>query len=926
MFKRITTFIIILTLIPVRWSFSAVSNNDQISNILQQDFSMRYQTWGIQANQKNGMVYFATNNGLIEFDGLKFNTFPSPGNRALRSICIDTSGIIYTGGFEEFGYWKADNYCNLSYTSLSDSIKMMVNDEIWKIYQSGNDIFFQSFTTIYHFNGSNTKALKAPGNLLFLFQVQDGYVAQVLGNGLYRFNGSDYSFIDGSQIFAGKKVHSIIALGINKFLVCTEKDGIFKYENHRFNYWDCEISRYLTYQTCNAGICTNDTTLVFGTILNGIVEASLDGTINQIQNYASGLNNNTVLCLSKTSDNGVWVGLDEGVNYLNTSSRIKYYSTQSGSLGTIYALLIKDNTLYLGSNHGLFMSTIDQKSANYQFSNLHFIENSQGQVWTLNLVDDQILCGHNDGTFVINGNQLTKISDITGGWSIRPYDDFLLEGTYTGLIILKKDNHNHWVFRNRLEGFYEPSRHIELDYLGNIWVSHPQKGIFKLQTNENRDSIKSTKAYPANKNGQGPIDVFKINNRIVFTSGNGFYTYDYMKDSIILFPQLNHAVGEYQNATQVIAFGKNLYWFVYENKLALFKISIEFEPELVDELLIYDAIPPGRDLVLLPFDPKGYLVSNRNGFAVIDKRKPELLETSSSIFVRQMAFHGKNRSLEFCPLNQPVTSPYFMNNVTILFANPQAVNQGGTNYRYRIKEIDDRWNYTTGPEISYFHLKPGQYHLQISSTGNPTVSETAFIIQPPWYRTFWAYIGYFIVWGILGYSIYLWFRLKLERQRKLLEFEVRQNSLENRLQTTNMELMLTMRYLIQKNETLTLMRDEIDNLKNSEGNYPVKFIKKLDNYLAQGLEMQTKEWQLAMNNLKLSQEGYFRKLKEKYPKLTSNDVRMCSYLRMNFNSKEIAHLLNISTRAVEISRYRLRKKLDLQHDQNLTEFLMQDDF
>jgi hypothetical protein len=83
---------------------------------------MRYQTWGIQANQKNGMVYFATNNGLIEFDGLKFNTFPSPGNRALRSICIDTSGIIYTGG-SKIWIWKADNYCNLSYTSLSDSIK-----------------------------------------------------------------------------------------------------------------------------------------------------------------------------------------------------------------------------------------------------------------------------------------------------------------------------------------------------------------------------------------------------------------------------------------------------------------------------------------------------------------------------------------------------------------------------------------------------------------------------------------------------------------------------------------------------------------------------------------------------------------------------------------------------------------------------------
>ncbi|MGD9994222.1 MAG: helix-turn-helix transcriptional regulator [Salinivirgaceae bacterium] len=92
-----------------------------------------------------------------------------------------------------------------------------------------------------------------------------------------------------------------------------------------------------------------------------------------------------------------------------------------------------------------------------------------------------------------------------------------------------------------------------------------------------------------------------------------------------------------------------------------------------------------------------------------------------------------------------------------------------------------------------------------------------------------------------------------------------------------------------------------------------------------GIILQTKEWKMALHNLKLSQEGYFKRLKEAYPKLTNNDIRLCSYLRMNFTSKEIAQLLNISTRAVEISRYRLRKKLSLEHNINLTDFLMQDE-
>ncbi|HZJ73189.1 MAG TPA: LuxR C-terminal-related transcriptional regulator, partial [Perlabentimonas sp.] len=70
----------------------------------------------------------------------------------------------------------------------------------------------------------------------------------------------------------------------------------------------------------------------------------------------------------------------------------------------------------------------------------------------------------------------------------------------------------------------------------------------------------------------------------------------------------------------------------------------------------------------------------------------------------------------------------------------------------------------------------------------------------------------------------------------------------------------------------------------------------------------------------------FKKLLNKYPNLTTNDLRLCSYLKMNFSTKEIARLLNNSTRAVEISRYRLRKKLNLSHDENLTEFLISIDF
>ena len=66
---------------------------------------------------------------------------------------------------------------------------------------------------------------------------------------------------------------------------------------------------------------------------------------------------------------------------------------------------------------------------------------------------------------------------------------------------------------------------------------------------------------------------------------------------------------------------------------------------------------------------------------------------------------------------------------------------------------------------------------------------------------------------------------------------------------------------------------------------------------------------------------FFKKLEEAYPELNNKEKLLCAYIKMNLLSKEIAPLLNISLRGVEISRYRLRKKLGLEEGANLAEFL-----
>lgn len=903
--------------------FGNISSNEEIIKSLQNKFTIKNQVWGIETNPQNGFVYLATNTGLLEFDGLSFTPQEMQQNKILRSIFIDSSGIIYTGGFETFGFWVQDAQCKLNYIALSDSIEMTKNDEIWKIYEWNNTLYFQSFTSIYLYKQGTLSKITGPGFMLFMFQVNNQFIVQVLEQGLYIFTDSSFTFVENSEQFINKKIHSIIPYQHNNLLICTEKNGIFKYDTKDFTYWNSPISDFLIQNTCNAAQQLDDTSFVFGTILNGVVFTDKNGVLIDHYNFSHGLHNNTVLTLSKACSGGIWVGLDEGVNFLNQGSQISYYATGKGSLGTIYTLLMSNNTVYLGSNHGLFKSEIEQVGQNLNFSKLTLVPNSQGQVWTIAKFNDQILCGHNDGTFTVGEKGLSKISDVTGGWTIMPYGDFLLEGTYTGLVTFKQNNLGQWVFRNRLEGFYEPTKHLEIDYLGYIWASHPQKGIFRLKVNENKDSIVEVSSYTQPKNQTELTNVYKLNNRIVFSSASGFFTYDYVNDSMVPFNILNQSLGNYQQSSQIIHYEKNLYWFVDQNKLALFRISIESEPTLINEFSIADASMPGQDLAIIPLNNRGFLISNRNGLAVLKNTDDDRQLTAKGLFIKNAFFYGKTKSRNICS-NEIFKAPYSQNNVSFKFSDPSAVYYSNPQYKYRITEIEESWLVTEYPEIRYYHLKPGTYHLEICSDKESNKLVQEFVISAPWYLTIWAFIGYFIALIGVILALFAYFKNKLNEQRKLLEFEVKQTTLENRLQNTNVELMLTLRYLIQKNESLQNLQAEINRVKENPVNIPTKFIKTLDKEINQGLELQTKEWKMALNNLKLSQEGYFKRLKENFPKLTNHDIRLCSYLRMNFTSKEIAHLLNISTRAVEISRYRLRKKLNLEHDINLTDFLMQD--
>lgn len=128
--------------------------------------------------------------------------------------------------------------------------------------------------------------------------------------------------------------------------------------------------------------------------------------------------------------------------------------------------------------------------------------------------------------------------------------------------------------------------------------------------------------------------------------------------------------------------------------------------------------------------------------------------------------------------------------------------------------------------------------------------------------------------------------------------------------------------LIRKNKFLAKIKEELEKTKNSSSD---TFLKEKISSLISKIDKDvdhSKQWEVFETAFDDVHEDFLNRLKLRYPTLTPKELKLCAYLRMNISTKEIAPLMNISIRGVEICRYRVRKKLNIDRDTNLTSLII----
>ena len=932
-FLQIQNIFLILFLLLGNFHLFA-TNGLSPKNYTKQEYHAASQNWSVTQDSK-GYLYFANNIGLLEFDGITWTLYPAPDGAVVRAVTVDKANRIFTAGYRELGYWERNELGRLEYHSLKKEVEenFTPNEEFWNVITSGDRVYFQSFSKIYIYDYQKFEIARPEGFINSISDGGDRIFVNIMDKGIYEISGTTISPYLVSDFFSNKEIRFILSLSQAQKLIATANDGLLFYDGQKLTVWNPEQNEYFRKNMINRGCISSDGKIIIGTILDGISVFDRTGNLLYRFNKGNGLQNNTVLGVLSDTNQNLWIALDKGIDFISFSPDPSFSLIERKELGAVYTAAVYRDKLYLGTNQGLYFRPFI--SSNEPF---RLIPGTQGQVWDCKVIDDRLFVSHNKGMFEIFGDQV-KFTLGSGGFStvenpLKP--NSLVQSTYSNLIFYTKEN-GQWRIERINYQFNDLIRFIEVDHLGNYWAGHMYRGIFRLKFDD-RDSLVYNHYYGNQVFGKdNNIHVFKMEGRIVFTTGEKLYTFDDLKDTIVDYSAMNEKLGDYKKANRIIAGPEHHYWLITDQAYGLFriqnstvKIIKEFPARLFNQQIVigYENI--------LPLNASKALLCLENGYAILnaDTISPASLISGKRPELRRFSVSGNNDQLIDLPLNDQEFRVHFnRNNLHLRFSFP-FFSSDNIKYQSYIVGLDQRWTEPIDePIFSFKRLPAGHYTIKVKAvnTWGETSQEYAVnvTILPPWYLSVVAYIGYFlaIVAGLVLFRqrIIAKTRHKESRNREEKEKELirlRNEKLQAELSFKSSELASSTMAIIKKNEFLMEMKDILQNQKEQLGTrFPDKYYDTLVQKIDDNMSSQD-EWKVFEANFERAHEQFMKTLQDNYSDLTPSDLRLCAFLRMNLSSKEIAPLLGISVRGVENHRYRLRKKFNLDADSNLTEFIL----
>ena len=915
------------------------------------------QNWGM-ALDANRRLYVANNEGLLIYNGTNWQLYPLPNKTILRCIAFGNDGKLYAGAQDEFGYFAPDHSGRLLYTSLKKLLPLSQNTlaDIWDIEIAEDAVFFRATDRIIRLANGKVEIYNPSESWLSLSVFGQKIIAQDGRNGIFMFRKGQWEpFIASTALPAEFLVSDIITLNKDTGIVSTTSNGLFFLVQNSLKPLELKNSNAEKHFISLAKLDKQN--FLAGSYANGIYKITNDGRVTEIIADENGLQNKTIRCINTDTSENVWIGLDNGIAFMNCNNAIRHINPKSFNNGSGYSAQVVQNELFFALSTGLQYLPL---SATEDLSALtgEPVTMLNGLTWNLSFINNTFLCGRDDGAWMISNRQPQQVSSTPGYWTFQPIKTAsaatIVAGNYNG-IRLFSENNTQLLSKGDIQNFQESSRYVETDD-SIIWVSHPYRGVFRINANNSAVTKFSTSdGLPADLDNH----VFRLKNKIVFATPNGIYEYNAATKKMVPSAAYSNVFGQ-MPLRYLKEDEKGNIWFVQDKMIGVADLTakkpvINFIPELKNKIL------SGFENIY-PYNSSNILVGSESGFYHInyEQYRKQIHPPETYLTTVQTIGNGDSTIYGGFSIGQtdqnPASLPYKFNALHFSFAASFTGIESPAEFSFYLEGFDKEWSsWTTQYEKEYTNLYEGDYIFHVKSRNRPFLESAAFTyaftIHAPWYRTSWAYILYTIIFVCLLYLLYRVQEKNYQRkqqavrqasqqkfeeeQRRLtyqhqLEIEqtekelirLKNENLEAEIEHKNAELASTAMTLVQKKEFLLKLTNELNKLyKPGADTINAAELKKIIRSLGseEKLDEEWKQFSIHFNNV---HSNFLITLKQKFPNLNAHELKLCAYLRMNLSSKEMAQLMSITVRGVEISRYRLRKKLQLQPKEDLFRFLL----
>ncbi len=777
-----------------------------IQNFSPKEYGAHAQNFAI-VQDRRGLMYFGNAAGVLEYDGVSWRLLPLPNRSVVRSLALGEDGEIYVGGQNEFGYLTLNAAGTMQYVSLLNHLTLPADSsgkvvprfgDVWQIWITTEGVFFFTYPHLFRWTGDELITISPEtGEFNRSCMIRDTLFVEYWPGGGWAKVRAD-SLIPLTHLGNIRGMRFALPFDESHVLMGNSLTGLQLFDGRSLHPFPTEADAFLKERDLHQGRRLARGLFALTTRKGGIPLIDQQGRLHLILTRENGLIGEVSNFIYMDKERGLWLTTDRGLARAEVSGPFSLFTESSGITTSVNALIRHRGRLYAACLNGVYvLQPAHVPGRPWQFRS---ITGLTLDFWALLSVDGDLLAGGNNGLYRIEETRARdlglKITVFSLHHSLR-HPDRIYVGMRDGLAVLRRKN-GTWQDFARVPDIYEEIRAIVEDDQGNLWLGTLNQGLVHVhipagafQQGKGATGIKIKRYDRTNNLPEGTILPYRISGKILFSTAKGLRRFDAASQSFPPDSTFGAFFADTSRTIGVIAEGPHRNVWIHSDSNGQSLITVARQRAdgsyFLDNsafgrmadfgdiyALYFDTTPPHSDgsrVILWLGGPSGIVRYDR---PVDDTDVPRFTTLVRRVTVNgDSIIYGAVASASEPQRPDVPRLKYSANALRFEYAALSFDAVHANRYQVFLDGFDKDWSsWTAETRKDYTNLPEATYQFRVRAKNiNGQLSDEAafpFIILPPWYRTWWAYCLYALMFSALVFVVDRVQRrrlLKKERER-----------------------------------------------------------------------------------------------------------------------------------------------------------------